>query len=1228
MKRVLSILIAAVMVLSMIPAVYAAEPVVITSGTNVAATVAQPVTYTWTAESDGTLTVTMGAASPGWRFTIFDAAGNTVGLPKSGKVEKSNDFELTAGQTYTFSATGFNSSTWDEVAANITYTLTFISSEESGEIELAQYEISNTALTLGDNNLSLLETAYTTIYVYEPTETGVFTFTAPEGAILGYWGAGSWFLSDPGSTTNSYEWTCTGVGQSAYIGVSNVTGNFCLNVAKTGDYTVVEIPTILYENKATLTPFTLPEGSKLGSYIDVTNEAVYTAVLGDDGYYHLNSADGDIILVDMNYQDIILSNALLSDRPVMYAYVTDEDGNTVKYDIGEAVKEYETVMDANGYYPLTEDLILFYDVYGNGSAIYSYHVAGRYNEENVWMYCMRTVTFPEITEPEETEPEVTEPEITEPEETEPEVTEPEETEPEVTEPEITEPEVTEPLEPADPLETLPNTFEAADNVPASVEKPVVYTWTAPANGTLTVQMNATTPGWRYEIRDAEGNTVGLAQTGRTYKTATFTLTGNETYTFNATGFEFDTWSETSANISYALSFVADSGSGEVEKVEKVVSAIKLTVGDNTLTLDETAITTIYKFTCNEAGTYRFTAPYGAIVGYWGATNNYLVNPNNNSNTCDYTFANAGPSAFIGISGVDGEFILTVAKVEVTEPEETEPTEPEETEPEVTEPEETEPEETEPEETGPNTSVPEVPAGTVFAVVVNGEVTPYTGTSAKTLNTAVESVESNATVILYEDISLGNATFTIPAEKNIVLDLNGCTLTANKSNGGTITVNGTLTVQDSSTAGNGLISNTSTSTDRGILVDSTGILNLNGGNVSSKTQAIRVESGKMTMTGGNVSATQYGVYGGGTSNVTISGGTVSAASGTFYHAVYGGGSATMSITGGYFVGGALKCSGLVSSISGGFFTTAPNSSMIAANCEIQDNDDPVYLYKVVDPNAQPEEPEPEEPEKLVEEWNLVLDDDLLVNFYLNLAEDAQVQITVGSETFTYSASQLAKTDDGKYIASVRLAAAQMTDAITLQIVGSEEDAVTYTVRQYADIVLADNTLSAYHALIKEMLNYGGAAQNYFEYNTGSLANADITGVAAKDVPEGAEDVAVSDRISALNFYGASLVYRDKIAVRFYFTGDVTGCTFTANGNTYTAQENGDMYYVEIADILPQDLDQQIELTVTDANGNEISVTYGPMNYIVRMNVKGSDSLKALLKALYNYHLAAKALRTAA
>ncbi len=444
MKRTLSLIMALAMVLSLVPAVYAettAEPVIIASGTDVVASVAEPATHTWTAEANGTLTVTMGATSPGWRYTISDAEGNTVGLPKSGKTEKSNTYELVGGTTYTFTATGYNTTAWEEVTGPVTYTLSFVADSGTQEVEKAEYEVSDKALVLGDNNVTLLETAHTTIYTYKPTETGVFTFTAPEGAILGYWGGGSWFLQNPNSTTNTYEWTCTGVGQTAYIGVSGVAGSFNLNVAKTGDYTVVEIPIVPYENKATLETFVLPEGATLGGYIDVTAETVHTAVLGDDGYYHFNSADGDIILVDMDYQDIILSAALKSDRPVMYAYTKDENGNDVKYDIGAAVQAYEAVMDENGYYPLTEDLILFYDTYAVGAGTYTFYVTSDYNEENVWMYCMRTVQFPDVddTDPEETDPEVSEPEVSEPEVSEPEVSEPEVSEPEVSEPEETEP---------------------------------------------------------------------------------------------------------------------------------------------------------------------------------------------------------------------------------------------------------------------------------------------------------------------------------------------------------------------------------------------------------------------------------------------------------------------------------------------------------------------------------------------------------------------------------------------------------------------------------------------------------------------------------------------------------------------------------------------------------------------------------------------------------------------
>ena len=267
---------------------------------------------------------------------------------------------------------------------------------------------------------------------------------------------------------------------------------------------------------------------------------------------------------------------------------------------------------------------------------------------------------------------------------------------------------------------------------------------------------------------------------------------------------------------------------------------------------------------------------------------------------------------------------------------------------------------------------------------------------------------------------------------------------------------------------------------------------------------------------------------------------------------------------------------------------------------------------------------------VSQWNVTVTDDLRVNFHLNISEciedTARVRIAVGEEEHTLRVSELEKTEAGLYIAGVNIAAAQMTDSIFITVLNGSDLAETAscTVRGYADTILADEINSKYHPLVRQMLNYGAMAQVYFDYNIDNLANQGITGVAATDVPETAEDMTVSDKISGLNFHGASLVYRDRIAVRYYFTGDVSGCTFAANGNTYTPVAKDGMYYVEIADILPQNLDQQITLTVTDASGNTLSVAYGPMNYIVRMNQKGSDTLKALVKALYNYHLAAKAL----
>lgn len=272
---------------------------------------------------------------------------------------------------------------------------------------------------------------------------------------------------------------------------------------------------------------------------------------------------------------------------------------------------------------------------------------------------------------------------------------------------------------------------------------------------------------------------------------------------------------------------------------------------------------------------------------------------------------------------------------------------------------------------------------------------------------------------------------------------------------------------------------------------------------------------------------------------------------------------------------------------------------------------------------------------VSQWNVSLSDDLQVNFYMNISESitdtARVRIFVGENAVTYRVSKLEKTVDGLYIASIHVAAAQMTDYIFITVLNGNHisQTMSYTVRQYADTILADMSYITYHPVVREMLNYGAAAQVYFDYEADNLSNSGITGAGSAEIPDSVElGVSVTGNAKGVNFYGASLIFRDKIAIRYYFqfNGDIAECTFSANGKVYAPMLKDGLYYIELPDILPQNLDLQISLSVTDAAGNTLSVAYCPMDYIVRMNEKGSDALKGLVKALYNYHLVAKALET--
>ncbi len=255
---------------------------------------------------------------------------------------------------------------------------------------------------------------------------------------------------------------------------------------------------------------------------------------------------------------------------------------------------------------------------------------------------------------------------------------------------------------------------------------------------------------------------------------------------------------------------------------------------------------------------------------------------------------------------------------------------------------------------------------------------------------------------------------------------------------------------------------------------------------------------------------------------------------------------------------------------------------------------------------------------VAQWNIVLRGNIGVNFEMALAETDVVTATVNGAAV--NVKKILK-GDGLYTVSVEVAAAQMNDAIVLSVNGNEI-AATYSVRGYADVILSGNYSTETQNLVKYMLVYGGAAQSYFGHNADNLASSGIE--ISAYTPDGDTDVAISGNANAISFYGATLMHRTNTAIRFYFVADsMDGYTVEANADYVIGQKDG-MYYVEIADILPQDLGNVFTVSVSDG-ANTLTVSYSALTYIVRMYQKETSTAanKALVQALYGYYLASVA-----
>ena len=256
--------------------------------------------------------------------------------------------------------------------------------------------------------------------------------------------------------------------------------------------------------------------------------------------------------------------------------------------------------------------------------------------------------------------------------------------------------------------------------------------------------------------------------------------------------------------------------------------------------------------------------------------------------------------------------------------------------------------------------------------------------------------------------------------------------------------------------------------------------------------------------------------------------------------------------------------------------------------------------------------------------LSLGDDLVLHLWGNVPEQyvdsGNAELTYCGNTYNYTLSDLTPHENGMYDLPIEMAVAQMTENINLVLkVGILEGInENYSIRAYLETLINGDYNLETKALAKELLNLGGWAQKYFDYNTGDLANKNY-GQSKHAVPEEIPTIAFEGAVPGVQFFGTSVRFLSKTAVRFYFVleNGQDGLTFTVDGNPYTPVDLDGLSYIEIPGIDPQDMGTKMHVQVTDGN-DTVSVYYAPIDYFIRSYHKAEDDTsKSLMSAAYSY-----------
>lgn len=224
-------------------------------------------------------------------------------------------------------------------------------------------------------------------FLFVPTESGTYEFSVSgANAKIGYYGAPH-FVQDLSAVEVSENNTFTISVSASMIGNDGggtsilVIGldapadavNCYLNIVRIGEpeYTIADEPWTIFETTAALSKYILPENAVIRDFDLTASTDSYNLVYNSqDGFYHLNSADGPLVLARLAQSSSYLdSYKIILENTGVTRYFFDADGNFLKKEsYTECLLDYlEYVEEDAGVYPLTPDLMYIFQNHGEYS---------------------------------------------------------------------------------------------------------------------------------------------------------------------------------------------------------------------------------------------------------------------------------------------------------------------------------------------------------------------------------------------------------------------------------------------------------------------------------------------------------------------------------------------------------------------------------------------------------------------------------------------------------------------------------------------------------------------------------------------------------------------------------------------------------------------------------------------------------------------------------------------